>query len=327
MNRPLAQIVALAAFLFVVTVPCLAAGPEPSRPEPGKSSAATSEPNRPSRQQMWQQRIDRAMDMIKESDPNKARVMTTLRTSDPNRFNRELREFFAQRMRDQSFDFSLFEQGAGGDRPGGPGMPGGMPGEMGPPGDRWPRLDPKAMMDKEREDFMKWMKANYPEEEKNLAELRKKDPKSIDREMMQHFRQYMGIYIASKYSPKLVEILKQDLPLRKEQRDLITAIDKTSDAAGKTKLTQLLRDIVTRRFDLLVQQKQLEYDMLLERLKTLEDRIKESKAKVDDMKLNSKQHIEKRLNELLSHKGGPQDRPGDRPESTPQGKPRNKPQD
>jgi hypothetical protein len=325
MSRPFTQIFVLVTFLFAAAVPCLAAPGEPSRPEPGKPEAR-SEPNKPTRQQMWQQRVDRAMDMIKESDPNKARVMAGLRTSDPNRFNRELREFFAQRMRDQGFDFSLFEQGAGGERPGGPGMPGGMPGEMGPPGgDRWPRLDPKAMADKEREDFMKWMKANYPEEEKNLAELRKKDPKSVDREMMQHFRQYMGIYIASKYSPKLVEILKQDLPLRKEQRDIITAIDKTSDAAEKAKLTERLRGTVARRFDLLVQQKQLEYDMLLERLKTLEDKIKESKAKVDDMKLNSKQHIEKRMNELLSRKGGPEDRPSDRPEGVPQGKPRDKP--
>jgi hypothetical protein len=66
---------------------------------------------------------------------------------------------------------------------------------------------------------------------------------------------------------------------------------------------------VAKRFDLLVQQKQIEYDLLADRLKTLQKQIDESKSRLEEMKQNSKQHIDKSMADLLAHKDRPPDRP------------------
>jgi hypothetical protein len=305
----MSRLFAIIVFGCAMSCGCMAATPQPPKPQdPAPEPAKVEPPVERREQDQPQQRVERAMNWLKENDPNKARVLDGIRTSDPNRFNRELQEYFRQRMRNEGFDWSLL--GPGDRRPGGPGLPGG--GEMGPFGDRGGRGDPKALMEKEREDFMKWLKANYPEEEKQLVELKKteKDPAKIDRATMQHYRQYMNIYVASKYSPKLAEILKQDLPLRKLRRDLAAKIEKTADAAEKAKLTEQLRDVVTKRFGLLVQQKQVEYDILLERLKTVQKQIEDSKSKLEELKQNSKQRIEEQMTELLTRKEKPpQDKP------------------
>jgi hypothetical protein len=284
----------------------MAAASETPKPKDPGAEPAKMEPREGPRDQSPQQRTDRAIRWIKENDPNKARELEGLRTSDPNRFNKEMREYFRDRMRGEGFDWSLLGPGDFGG-PEGPGRQGGPGGQMGRFGEPGMGGDPRAAMDKERDEFLKWMTANYPEEGKKLTELRKneKDMAKVDRQTMQNYRQYITIYVASKYNPKLAEILKQDLPLRKERRDLSAAIDKTTDAAEKAKLTDKLHDVVARRFDLLIQQKQIEYDILLERLKTVQKQIEDSKSKLEDMKQNSKQHIDKQMSDLLSHKDRP----------------------
>jgi hypothetical protein len=301
--------------LFVIALlglgmayPCMAAAEAP-RPDAAKPGDAKAQPQAQRRQMSPQEWAERSLARIRESDPNKARELDALRKTDPNAFAREMGNYWRERMKSEGFDWSLLAPGDGG-MPG-VGGPGGGPGGPGPFGDRGMGGDPRAMMEKERDEFMKWMKVNYPEEEKKLAEIKKteKDPAKVDRATMQHFRQYITIYVASKYNPKLAEILKQDLPLRNERRTLVASIDKATDPAEKAKLTEKLRGVVAKRFDLLVQQKQIEYDILADRLSTLQKQIDESKTRVEEMKKNSQQHIDKQMTDLLAHKDRPQDRP------------------
>jgi hypothetical protein len=297
----------LVCALFTVALTCVSMAAEPAKPEGPKSDPGKTVSQDQRRQMNPQEWAARSLSRIRESDPNKAKELDALRKTDPNAFAREVGNYWRERARSEGFDWSLLGPGDFGMQGvGGPGGP--VDGRF---GDRGMGGDPRAMMDKEREEFLKWMNANYPEEGKKLAELRKneKDKEKVDRQTMQNYRQYITIYVASKYNPKLGEILKQDLPLRKERRDLVAAIDKTTDAAEKAKLTEKLRGVVTKRFDLLVQQKQIEYDLLAERLKALQKQIDESKAKVEEMKKNSQQHIDKSMADMLAHKDRPPDRP------------------
>ena len=253
------------------------------------------------------ERVDRALTMIKESDPNKAAELEALRKSDPNQYGRELREYFRSRrptdLGPGFFDFG--DMGRSG--PGGPGGPGGPEGRGGR-GFPAPNLQD---MEKEKEEFGKWLKANYPDMEKKFLEVKKLDPKDVDRRTMFEFRPYIGLYFASKFNPKLAEILKQDIPLRKQRRELVDAINKTKGEAEKTKLTAELQTVVEKRFDLLVQQKQLEYDMLAQWLKDVEKKIEDSKAGIEEMKKNAQQHIDKQMHDLLTPRRERSDRPRD----------------
>jgi hypothetical protein len=283
----------VAAVLLGLCSMAFAAPPEAPKPE-----QAPPPPAAQSREQAMKERVDRAMEMIRASDPNKATALEALRTSDPNQFGRELREYFRSRRPADLGPgfFDLGDMGHGGPEvQGGPGRPEGRDGRR-PFG---PGLG-SGDMEKEKEEFGKWLKANYPEMEKKFSETKKLDPKDVDRRTMAEFRPYIGLYFASKTNPKLAEILKQDIPLRNQRRELVDAINKTTDAAEKAKLTEQLLKVVEKRFDLLVQQKQLEYDMLMEWMKDLEKRLGQSKNSIDEMKQNAKGHIDKQMQDLLA---------------------------
>ncbi len=297
--------VVAAALLGLCSI-AFAAAPETPKPQ--------QTPPAQSREQSMKERADRAMEMIRASDPNKAAVLDGLRQSDPNEFGRQLREYFRSRrpadLGPGFFDFGDIGRG-GPEAQGGPGRPEGPDGGRpeGRDGGR-PFGGPGFQdMEKDKEEFGKWLKANYPDMEKRFSEAKKLDPKEVDRRTMAELRPYIGLYFASKYNPKLAEILKQDIPLRNLRRELVDKINKTTDAAEKAKLTEQLLKVVEKRFDLLVQQKQLEYDMLMGWLKDLEKRIGESKSGIDEMKQNAKQHIDKQMQDLLAPRRERPERP------------------
>jgi hypothetical protein len=308
MSMPATRLLVAAVAVLAASI-AVSAATETPRTQPPVTVTATL-----SREQT-QDRSDRALDFIRQSDPNKAKSLEQLRKTDPNQFNREVREFFRSRrptdLGPGFFDFGDMGRGGGQGGPGGGGRP------DGPDGMRnfGPRPDFQGPdMEKEKEEFGKWLKANYPEMEKKFLDIKKLDPKQVDRRTMSEFRPYIGLYFASKFSPKLAEILKQDIPLRNQRRELINSINKTTDAAAKAKLTAELRTVVEKRFDLLVQQKQLEYDTLMQWLKDLEKRIKDSKSGIDDMKQNATKHIDKQMQDLLIRRDRSEGRPGDKPQ-------------
>ncbi|HSV27468.1 MAG TPA: hypothetical protein VLH60_06200, partial [Sedimentisphaerales bacterium] len=252
-NRPMFSSV----LLLAICACAFADAHEPSKPEPGGPPPAA-----PSREQAFRERIDRAIEMIRASDPNRADALEALRQSDPNQFGRELREYFRSR---RPVDlgpgfFDLDEIYARPEGQPGPGKPetreGGRHRPFGGPG--------LAEIEKEKEEFEKWLQANYPDMMKRLLEIRSQGPRAMDRRAMAELRPYIGLYFASRHNPRLAEILKQDIPLRNQRRQLVEAINNTNDAAEKARLTAQLRTVVEKRFDLLVQQKQLEYDMLMQ---------------------------------------------------------------
>jgi len=134
----------------------------------------------------------------------------------------------------------------------------------------------------EHGEFLKWLAKNYPEESKKLAEIKNsKKPELFKRQLALKRSRYGRIFEASKRNPELAKVLKQDLQLQRRRNRLLRQIISTKDEAKKKELTNRLREVVSSRFDVVVQKKQIEYEQLLKKLEALKEQVKKSKAAVN----------------------------------------------
>jgi len=83
---------------------------------------------------------------------------------------------------------------------------------------------------------------------------------------------------------------------------LCEEIEKTDDEDKKKLLTEELATVVAKRFDVILQRKQIEYEKLLEKLEALKKRIKESEAELSRRKESKykEENVKVRVEELLS---------------------------
>jgi len=281
--------------LAVITV-ALCAAPLPCRAEEkeGNSIWLKDEPgHRHGRPELTNERIERIMKQLAEGDPEEAKALEQLRKEDPEKFKTELRkvmrERFHQRFRGHT------EQGFG--PPGAPNMPEmqGMPGMP-----RMPGMPPEwAGMGRQTE-CLEWLEKNYPEEAKKLAELKEENPELYWRKLGLCLRKYGRIAEASKDNPKLAEALKKDLDLRQQQDALLQKIEAAS-GDEKQKLITELEGVISNRFDLIVERKQIEYEQLTKKLERLKEEIEQNKAQVEKWKDTSfkSENVKARVEELL----------------------------
>lgn len=245
------------------------------------------------------QMAERVMDRLRETDPEKAEQLERLRQEDPNMFKAELREVMREHFRQRRYE------GAGpGERGEGP-WSGGEPGERPDKGGRGRERGPRSMQERHRE-FIEWLETNYPEEANELANLRDKQGGRADYERRLGLcrRRYGRLFEATRENPELAKLLKEDFALKQERHKLIGKLRRGGDDNARKDLTEQLKQVVSKRFDLIVQRKQLEYEQLLKRLERLKLRVKESEAEVaqwkeEDFKSKS---VEARLKELLGGK-------------------------
>lgn len=153
-------------------------------------------------------------------------------------------------------------------------------------------------MQQKHEEYLSWLKENYPDEAAKLEEVRQNNPELYMRQVMQSVRKYGRIAEASRDNPELAAVLKKDVEL-KARRDEILERLASAQAEEKEALTAELRQIVSKRFDLIVQRKQLQHKKLLERLEELKKQVERSEAEVKTWKMSKDEKVEARLNELL----------------------------
>ena len=144
----------------------------------------------------FEERIDRMMNRLKEVDPNKAAELEKLRATNPEAFRNEMREMMRERLKEQAMQMGKDEY---------------------PP-------DVKREIIRERlrergEDYLDWLKANFPEEAERLAELQKDKPELYKRQLWLGARKYGRIAEAAKENPELAKVLKEDLELRNKSFD------------------------------------------------------------------------------------------------------------
>ncbi len=283
-------VLAMAALLFMTTLPCGAADKEEE--DIWSEDVAKWEQGR---FELTEKRIEHMMNWLVEADPEKAEELKQLREKDLERFKAELREAIRQRF-GKKFRERLKEHperhmkkrggqfGLGGMPPDVPGMPSGM-------GMHW-----------RHDKYLDWLKENYAEEAERLAELGEKAPGLYWKQFGLGFKKYGRIAEAARENPQLAEVLKEDLALKQQRDKLLEEIKTAGDDAEKKEITKQLEEVVSSRFDLIVKRKQIEYEQLLKKLERLKKEVKEREAKVEKWKDAEfkKESVKARLEELLS---------------------------
>jgi len=250
---------------------------------------------------MSDEKIEELLDKTAKEHPERAKELRELRKNNPEQFRTEMRQmFFAQRR-------ELREHPGEGpgvhERPGmGPsGVPGMHPKEpmRGREGGEGRRERWRERIARRHEEYIEWLKADFPEEAQKLVRLREKDPETYAKRIMASMRKYVEIMDAQKKNPELAEVLKEELELKQNRDKLLTNID-TSKGKQRKKLEQQLEELVNLRFDLIVRKKQLRYEDLRRKLEQLQKQVKQREAEVEKLKNKKARFIRERLEELTN---------------------------
>ncbi len=239
--------------------------------------------------EMTQERIERIMARLRETDPEKAKELEQLQKTEPEKFKTEIRKIARQAV--------AKKVGKGMGREAGPGGPHGY----GPPGYGPPGYGPPGSGEREG-NYLKWLGENYPQEAEKLTELQKENPELYHRQLGLGWKRYGRIMEAEEENPQLAAVLKKDLELKGQRQELLRKIGSAGDEKEKQKLIAELQELVSTRYDLIVQRKQIEYEQLRERLAKLQKEVEQSEAAVGkwkdpEFKKNSVQaHVEELVN-------------------------------
>lgn len=303
-----ALLVLLSAVIMLLAEPvsCVAAE---------KSASGVKAAEKAEQRQRWAklpaEAVERIMKELKETNPEKAGRLEQLRESDPAGFKDEMRKIMRQRhgkgleeWKDRAAERSAHPP-AGPERhfrePGHErgGAPEGA--ELQERRGRRERRERFGEMRQRHSEFIKWLEATYPEDANDLAELKEKNPEVYMRHLGLSLRRYGRIFEASKDNPRLAEVLKEDRKLKRQRDKLHKRVKATEDEAEKKALTAELEEIISRRFDLIVVRKQIEYEQLREKLEELKKQLKESEAEVEKWKVDKDKRVKERLERLLSN--------------------------
>lgn len=237
---------------------------------------------------------EQILSRLSETNPEKAEELKKLQNENPEKFKSELRKAIRSEFGGGGFGRAN-SRGQQGERGDGRGAAGFGRGEH-------TRGLMRERMREVYNEYLEWLGKEYPDEAKKLEELKRDDPELYARRIGVSYKKYKRIFEASENNPKLAAVLKEDMKLRAEVTRLCEEIEKTDDEDKKKLLTEELATVVSKRFDVILQRKQIEYGKLLEKLEALKKRIKESEAELSRRKESKykEENVKVRVEELLS---------------------------
>jgi hypothetical protein len=168
-----------------------------------------------------------------------------------------------------------------------------MPGQDGPRAGHW-----KERLEKMHNEFIAWLEKNYPDKAKELKELRERDPDGYVVKIGEVMRRYEPIMRAQKTDPKLAEIMTEDLELQTQRDKILQELRFAKDPQRKG-LIKELKEVLNRRFDVIMAQKQIQYDQLLARLEKLKAEVGKRENELEKLKANKGKAVEEHLQELI----------------------------
>ncbi|MHC4637508.1 MAG: hypothetical protein ACYTBV_08405 [Planctomycetota bacterium] len=274
----------------------------------GVSAAAEKEADRDKREAVKgrplpEDAVERMMKRLADDDPERAKELEALRKSDPAKFQKEMklemRKALGRRMLEGPGRDGRVRGEPKGRRGGGIIGEGGG-GRRGPDRPRGRGFDEEQMR-KEYDEYLKWLKKEYPEEAAELAEMKDKSPEIYKRKLAMSYRRHNRIYEAAKRNPEYAKVLKEDAELRRQVRELVRDIKAEQDNDKKAKLTEELRGVLDKRYDIILQKMQFEYQHLLKRLEELKKQVKERESELQQRKDTEykAKNVDERLKELL----------------------------
>ncbi len=250
------------------------------------------------RLELTDERTERIMSRLSETEPEKAKELEQLRKKDKEAFKAEIRKVMRERLgvRQQRRAMQQDKRGFGAVpqprrkaaiRRGGQGTG---------------RFDMEDMPGPERRQrYLKWLKGNYPGKAEKLTELRGKNPELYGRRLQRGLRRHDRIMEAGRQRPELGTALKESMELEDKRDQLLEKINSAAGEDEKKQLVGELEQVVGRRFDLLVKRRQIRYELLQKRLVKMQERVRKIQADID--KWNDPafkdENVKKRLEELL----------------------------
>jgi hypothetical protein len=312
-------LVMVTAVLLTTTLPCRAVektekeevkSTEPLPPPPGgvvEKEDIWSEDaakGKPGRFELTEERIERIMNQLAKTDPEKAEELKQLQEKDPEKFKAELREVMQEQLGKRFRERMEKRSGQHMKEGGEPFGPGGMPPDScnTPPGPGG--MPPGVGMPWRYDKYLDWLKENYAEEAKKLAELSTKDIDLYSKQLKLSLKKYGRIAEAARENPQLAEVLKEDLALKQQQDKLLGEIETAGDKE-KEELVKELKEVLNHRFDAILKRKQIEYEQLLKKLERLKKEVEQRNAKVEKWKDAGfkNESVKARLEELLGKTG------------------------
>jgi hypothetical protein len=245
----------------VAACPCVWAQ-DANQPAPTKAPA-----------EMTSDKTDAILKHIEQTDPQRAATLRELRKSDPTRFKEEMREYGREQL------ISKMDDGV---------QPKHHFGEV------------RERLEQRHNEFIAWLEKNHPVEATHLAQLKDKNPDQYMQQLKPVMDKYGRIAVADKENPALATVLRQDLDAKQEIAKVVEQIRLATDDAQKKTLNQQLQTLVAKRFDLIMQQKELRFQELNKRLENLKQEVAKQETDLQKFKGRKDQEVNKRVNELLS---------------------------
>jgi len=241
--------------------------------------------------------IERIMERLQKIKPEKAEQLTLLREKSQEEFRAELRktmrEQFGKGRRQRSRQTSRRRR-----------MSEDMPSMgRGGPGERGSMRRKEMMMHERYAEYLEWLTKNYPEEAEKLAELKNENPGLYNKRLAHSLKKYGKIAEAARENPQLADVFKENIELKDKRNKLLKKIRAAGNDAEKKDLSAELEELVSRRFDLIVKRKQIEYEQLRQKLQKLQKQVERREAEVANWKSLKDEKVKARLKELLSQTG------------------------
>lgn len=155
----------------------------------------------------------------------------------------------------------------------------------------------KQEIEKKHVEFIEWLQKNYPDKAKELLANRDKDPDRFVQQLGAAMNIYEPIQQADQTCPDLAKVLREDLRLQKQRDELIGQIGLAKEE-DRAQMVKHLREIVSARFDIIIQKKQMYFDRLRSRLEKLQERIDAQAKELEQLKADKEQSVDQRMKEL-----------------------------
>ncbi|MBN1456253.1 MAG: hypothetical protein JW912_00190 [Sedimentisphaerales bacterium] len=246
----------------------------------------------------FQQMTDEMLERIAQENPEKAKQLRELRDQDPEKFKEQMHREAAQSFgRNRGGQNESMRRGRAGGQPQTPGEGFGHaernngegPGRM----SRW-----KDRVQKKHDEFVDWLKENYTDVADELAKLRETDPGEYIKKFTESREKYGEIMEVQKRNPEYAEVLKEDLEL-KQNRDTLIRKLQNADDEQKDEIKDELKEIVAKRFDIIIKKKEFKYKALKERLEDLQKKLDSRQAELNKLVQSKDQAIDGRMKELI----------------------------
>lgn len=257
-------------------------------------------------------RMEGLIQRLEQVDPQRAEQLRKLRQEDPDRFQEEIRKEFQGKMQQgrrmgpgrphHQDSPGPMRPGPGFRGPGGPGSGLGGPHQGRPDSlhdgrgmrGRW-----QEQLHKKHEEFIQWLTENYPEKAAAISELQEKEPQAYIMKVAELRKKYEPIIQAGKHNPRLAEVLKKDLELQHRRDEIRRQLRYAKDEERQSLLNEL-KTVIARRFDLILEKKQIQYEQLEKRLAKLQKELEKKKTELQKLQGTKEKAVEDRVKDLTN---------------------------